>query len=60
MKKEITLHLTIEEINIIFNALGERPFREVFELVGKINEQSNEQLKEIEQNDLAEKKENKL
>lgn len=49
--KEILLRLTIDEINIIFSALGERPFKEVYELVGKINEQSNQQLQDQASND---------
>lgn len=46
MEKDIILSLTIDEVNVIFKALGERPFNEVFELIGKINAQANEQLKE--------------
>ena len=49
--KERLLRLTIDEINIIFSALGERPFKEVYELVGKINEQSNQQLQDQASND---------
>lgn len=45
-EKDIILALTIDEVNTIFKALGERPFNEVFELIGKINAQANEQLKE--------------
>jgi hypothetical protein len=36
--------LTIEEANKIFKALGKEPFNEVYELIGKLNEQANEQL----------------
>lgn len=42
--KEIKFNLTLEETNLIFKALGERPFNEVFELIGKLNEQANSQL----------------
>lgn len=41
----VTFHLTIEEANLIFKALGEMPFKEVYELIGKLNEQANTQLK---------------
>ncbi len=41
----ITLRLDINEVNIIIKALSERPFREVYELIGKIHAQSNAQLK---------------
>jgi hypothetical protein len=44
--KEIQLVLTVDEVNIIFNALSNRPFKEVFELIGKINEQAAPQLKD--------------
>ena len=42
--ENIKIELTIEELNLIFQALGERPFNEVFELIGKLNEQANGQL----------------
>ncbi|MBK8722511.1 MAG: hypothetical protein IPL95_09650 [Saprospiraceae bacterium] len=42
------LELTLEEINLIFKVLGERPFNEVFELIGTINEQVNEQIKALQ------------
>ncbi|WP_243518992.1 MULTISPECIES: hypothetical protein [unclassified Candidatus Cardinium] len=41
----IALRLGIEEVNVIIKALSERPFREVYELIGKIHTQSNRQLK---------------
>lgn len=40
-----TVQLTLDEINLIFKSLGERPFHEVFELIGNINEQVNQQIK---------------
>lgn len=42
--KELQLNLNLEEVNLILAALSERPFREVFELIGKIHEQGSEQL----------------
>ena len=41
----ITLRLDIAEVNVMIKALSERPFREVYELIGKIHAQSNAQLK---------------
>ena len=36
MEQEINLKLSLDEINLIFKALGNRPFNEVFELIGNI------------------------
>lgn len=41
---KITLQLDINEVNVLIKALSERPFREVYELIGKIHGQSNTQL----------------
>ena len=41
---KISLNLNLDEVNVIIKALSERPFREVYELVGKIHAQSNTQL----------------
>ena len=49
---KVDLKLDITEINVIIKALSERPFREVYELIGKIHAQSNNQLKPSELNDL--------
>jgi len=47
----ITFSITIEEANKLFKALGNMPFAEVYELIGKLNEQVNRQLSdETEQN----------
>ena len=45
-KSNIELKLTIEETNIILDALGNEPFRKVFNLIGKIQQQASEQLSE--------------
>ncbi|UTW62259.1 hypothetical protein KFE98_20015 [bacterium SCSIO 12741] len=42
-RKKILFTLTVDEANLIFKALGDRPFSEVFELIGKLHEQANEQ-----------------
>lgn len=55
----IQLHLSLEEVNLIVKALGDRPFHEVFELIGKINAQATIQLHEGEsdiENDNIEEK----
>jgi len=41
---KISLNLDLDEVNVIIKCLSERPFREVYELVGKIHAQSNTQL----------------
>jgi hypothetical protein len=40
------LELTINEINMILQALGNAPYAQVFELVEKIRTQAKEQLEE--------------
>lgn len=42
--QEITLTVTIEEANLILEALGDRPFKTVFSLIGKIQAQAAGQL----------------
>ncbi|WP_162441252.1 hypothetical protein [Rhodocytophaga rosea] len=42
--KKVTFTVSIEEASTIFKALGKLPFAEVYELIGKLNEQANEQL----------------
>ena len=45
-KKEIQLKLNIDEINLLLKALGNLPFNEVYDLIGKIHDQANVQSKE--------------
>lgn len=40
----LNLNLTLDEVNIILQALSKEPFKDVFQLIGKINEQANTQL----------------
>lgn len=42
--KEVKLTLTINEANLVLKALMNMPFIDVYELIGKINEQANTQL----------------
>ena len=44
LMKDISLTLTIEEANLILEALGNLPFARVFALIGKIQEQARQQL----------------
>ena len=43
--KELTLQLSIEETNLILEALGTMPFSKVYTLIAKIQEQAGQQLK---------------
>lgn len=40
----IELRLNVAEVNLIIKVLSDRPFREVYELIGKIHTQSSKQL----------------
>ncbi|BDS13745.1 hypothetical protein [Aureispira anguillae] len=41
--KNIQLDLSFEEVNIILKALGQLPFNEVYDIIGKIHDQANKQ-----------------
>lgn len=43
--KNINLELSIEEANLILEALGNLPFSKVYVLIAKIQEQASQQLK---------------
>jgi hypothetical protein len=45
---EITIELTLTEINMILASLGKHPFDDVVALVGKIRMQGEEQLKTLQ------------
>jgi hypothetical protein len=42
--KTLQLELTINETNLILEALGQQPFKLVYELIHKIQRQAQEQL----------------
>ncbi|WP_413167902.1 hypothetical protein ACL6C3_14465 [Capilliphycus salinus ALCB114379] len=42
--EQITINLTLEELNKILESLGERPYVEVFQLINKIQAQAEAQL----------------
>lgn len=44
--KELTFKLTIEEANLVLEGLGTMPFKTVFALIGKIQNQAADQLNE--------------
>ena len=46
--EKITLTLDIKEVNLIIKALSSQPFREVYEVIGKIHNQSNTQLPTVD------------
>lgn len=41
---EVTLKLSLEEVNYVLSVLSEKPYKEVFPLIGKIQEQGNQQI----------------
>ena len=42
--KNIDLQLTVDEINLVLEALGNLPFARVYTLVAKIQQQASQQL----------------
>ena len=42
--KTIKLEITIDEANVILEGLGQLPFVQVYELIGKLQEQARNQL----------------
>ncbi|MEK6686528.1 MAG: hypothetical protein AABY99_09100 [Pseudomonadota bacterium] len=38
----LTIHLNLDEGNLLLEALAECPFKSVFELIGKLNQQAND------------------
>ncbi len=41
-ERTLSIHLTLEEGNLLLEALAEQPFKTVFELIGKLNQKANE------------------
>jgi hypothetical protein len=54
-QKKISFTVTVDQANKIFRGLGKLPFEEVYELIGMLNEQANQQL--ISQNTKSPSKE---
>lgn len=42
------MSFTIDEMNLILGALSKEPFKEVYQLIGKINDAASKQLTEEE------------
>lgn len=42
----IKLELKLEEVNIILDSLSQMPYKNVFQLINKIQEQGNKQIKD--------------
>jgi len=47
--QEISLQLTLGEVNQILDGLGGLPYRQVYQLIGKIQRQAETQLQQPEQ-----------
>ena len=47
--KEINLQITVDEANIVLEALGNLPFAKVFALIANIQKQAGEQISTEEQ-----------
>lgn len=43
-KKKVNLSFTVEELQLIIGGLGKLPFEKVYQLIGRINAESNLQL----------------
>lgn len=43
---EIKLELSVAEINQILEALGQKPYQQVYQLINKIQQQATQQLEE--------------
>ena len=43
-EEDIILKLQLDDIKIIMNALAKLPFEDVYEIIGKINNQTNAQI----------------
>lgn len=44
MMKEVNLKLNVNEVNMIIKALGQFPYNQVYEVVGKIHTQASDQV----------------
>ena len=43
----ITLELTVDEVNVVLRCLGKHPFDEIAQLIGKIKTQGEEQIQKL-------------
>ena len=49
--EQISLKLTLGEVNQVLEALGTMPYRQVYQLIGKIQRQGESQLQQSESTD---------
>lgn len=42
--RELNLSLTVDEVNLILEAVGNLPFHRVYALIGKVQKQASQQL----------------
>lgn len=42
--KEVNINLNVDEINVVFNALAQQPYNVVFSLIGKLQQQIQQQI----------------
>lgn len=49
--EQISLKLTLGEVNQVLEALGTMPYRQVYQLIGKIQRQGESQLEQPESTD---------
>ena len=43
--QEIIIKLNLDELNLVISSLSQMPFKDVYDVIGKINFQTNEQMK---------------
>ena len=48
--ENIKIELSIDELNLILNALSNRPYIEVYELIGKLQTEGNKQIESNKEN----------
>jgi hypothetical protein len=46
--QEINVSLSVDEVNLVLEALGNLPFTRVYMLIGKIQEQAARQIKPVD------------
>jgi len=51
--KEVSITLPVQAWNVVMNALGQRPYLEVAELIANIKKQAEDQISQLKPNDLA-------
>ena len=53
--EKITLTISLEEVNKLLDALGSQPFKQVHQLIAKIQSQATSQLQNPQSNSIEEK-----